>query len=160
MDAFVCHCHCTRPFSLRGTARTTNVRRGGNNALCVRRAIAQGKSYSGKLLNFAKDGSPLWNQLSIVPVRTKSLAVTHYIGMQSFSKADVATPTSSDVVPTLARRSSHNCLGNLDTDACHPDAPGVPKRSSSYQVLSAMNPELFSAAGSAVHGCVGALLST
>lgn len=122
------------------------------------RAIAQGKSYSGSLLNFAKDGAPLWNQLSIVPVRTKSLAVTHYIGMQTFTKADLHASAGALLVPSLTRRSSHNCLGNLDADARTSAPSGLHKRSSSYQVLSALNPELVSTASAAVHGCLSAVL--
>jgi hypothetical protein len=115
-------------------------------------AINLGRSHSGTILNFAKDGSPLWNQLSIVPVRAKTGGVTHYIGMQTFMRP--ATCPTMDVqdagLYTITRGGSHQCLQTLSENA-FPNR--LRFRSSSYQVLSALSPELVSHASLALHGC-------
>ncbi len=49
----------------------------------IRAAIAEGREFSGELLNFRKDGTPFWNLLSLTPLRDASGAVTHYVGVQS-----------------------------------------------------------------------------
>lgn len=49
----------------------------------IRDAIANGREFSGELLNFRKDGTPFWNLLSLTPLRDDKGAVTHYVGVQS-----------------------------------------------------------------------------
>lgn len=51
----------------------------------IRTAMVQGRARGTRLLNFRKDGSPLWNDLTIVPLRNAEGVITHHIGMQSFS---------------------------------------------------------------------------
>ena len=47
----------------------------------IRRAVATGGSFQGELLNYRKDGSSFWNELSIAPVLDDSGRVTHFIGV-------------------------------------------------------------------------------
>lgn len=49
----------------------------------IRTAIAEGRDSFETLLNYRKDGSPFWNDLSIAAVRDASGAVTHFIGVLS-----------------------------------------------------------------------------
>lgn len=37
--------------------------------MALRRAMDAGHSAAVRLLNYAKDGTPLWNQLSVLPLR-------------------------------------------------------------------------------------------
>lgn len=48
----------------------------------MRNAILQGSAYRGVLRNFRKDGSMFMNELTLVPLRNDTGALTHYIGVQ------------------------------------------------------------------------------
>lgn len=48
----------------------------------LRGALARGHPARVRLLNYRKDGSTFWNELSISPVRDDRGLVTHHIGMQ------------------------------------------------------------------------------
>lgn len=37
--------------------------------MALRKAMDGGRSAAVRLLNYAKDGTPLWNQLSVLPLR-------------------------------------------------------------------------------------------
>jgi PAS domain S-box-containing protein/diguanylate cyclase (GGDEF)-like protein len=45
-------------------------------------ALATGRDASTVLLNFRKDGTPFWNEVSISAVRNPAAEITHYIGTQ------------------------------------------------------------------------------
>lgn len=124
-------------------------------SVAIHRAIHLGRSYSGKLLNFHKDGTPLWNQISLVPVRTKSLDVTHYIGMQSFTKAEAHIPAMT--AQALMRSSSHQCLMSLDDN--NMGSLKLGKKSSSHVQLTALNPELASTPSLSLYGALSILKS-
>lgn len=47
----------------------------------IRDAVYQGIDFEGEILNYRKDGSCFWNELSISPVRDESGTVTHLIGI-------------------------------------------------------------------------------
>nr|AML77409.1 putative LOV domain-containing protein [Conocephalum conicum] len=49
----------------------------------IRKALEAGKNYSGKILNYKKDGTSFWNVLSISPIRNNEGKVIKYIGMQA-----------------------------------------------------------------------------
>nr|AML79122.1 putative LOV domain-containing protein [Cosmarium subtumidum] len=53
----------------------------------MRQAIEEGKDFSGDVLNFRKDGTPLVNKLCIMPIHGDGSTVTHFIGIQSFTEA-------------------------------------------------------------------------
>ncbi|KAK9844087.1 hypothetical protein WJX81_004254 [Elliptochloris bilobata] len=56
-------------------------------SMALRRAMDAGHSAAVRLLNYAKDGTPLWNQLSVLPLRDATGAITHYVGMPTFTPA-------------------------------------------------------------------------
>ncbi|HRE13362.1 MAG TPA: PAS domain S-box protein [Usitatibacteraceae bacterium] len=47
----------------------------------LRHAIGEGRSVAVEILNYRKDGSPFWNELTIAPVTGSAGAITHYIGV-------------------------------------------------------------------------------
>jgi len=48
----------------------------------IRNAVRQGESLTVELLNYRKDGSTFWNELSISPVRDDNGKITHFVGGQ------------------------------------------------------------------------------
>jgi PAS domain S-box-containing protein len=49
----------------------------------IRDAIQSGKSCTVEVLNYRKDGSSFWNELSISPVRDEANRLTHFVGVQA-----------------------------------------------------------------------------
>jgi PAS domain S-box-containing protein len=49
----------------------------------LRAALKKGESCTVNLLNYRKDGSPFWNELSISPIHDHRGNLTHYIGIQT-----------------------------------------------------------------------------
>ena len=47
----------------------------------IREALLQAHEFQGEILNYRKDGSSFWNDLSISPVRDESGAVSNFIGI-------------------------------------------------------------------------------
>ena len=47
----------------------------------IRRALQEQSAFSGEILNYCKDGSLYWNDLSISPVRDTQGNLTHFIGI-------------------------------------------------------------------------------
>lgn len=45
-------------------------------------AVAAGRSATETILNYRKDGTPFWNQVSLSPVADDDGAVTHWVGIQ------------------------------------------------------------------------------
>jgi|GEM_PF-3983584 len=66
--------------------RNCRILRGADTAqaevLTVRKALAEGEPCKVTILNYRKDGSPFWNELSISPIRDSSGKLTHFIGIQ------------------------------------------------------------------------------
>ena len=50
--------------------------------LKMRRALDSGQSFFGELLNYRKDGSTFWNELSINPVFATDGQLSHFVGIQ------------------------------------------------------------------------------
>ncbi|KAH7518222.1 hypothetical protein FEM48_Zijuj09G0148600 [Ziziphus jujuba var. spinosa] len=48
----------------------------------IRDAVRNGKSYSGRLLNYKKDGTPFWNLLTVSPIKDDFGNTIKFIGMQ------------------------------------------------------------------------------
>ena len=48
----------------------------------IRAAVAQGVPIRRELLNYRRDGSAFWNELTIDPVRDSSGTITHMVGVQ------------------------------------------------------------------------------
>ncbi len=49
----------------------------------LREAITEGRPCTVALINYHKDGTPFWNELSIAPVRDRDGNVTHFVGVQT-----------------------------------------------------------------------------
>ncbi|KAK9829562.1 hypothetical protein WJX72_006511 [[Myrmecia] bisecta] len=61
-------------------------------SMSIRKAIESGKGKSVRILNHHKDGSSLWNDLAIAPLRNREGVMTHHVGMQNFSPAEQQAP--------------------------------------------------------------------
>nr|AML78601.1 putative LOV domain-containing protein [Vittaria lineata] len=48
----------------------------------IREALAEGKNFCGRLLNYKKDGTAFWNLLTIAPIKDEEGNVLKFIGMQ------------------------------------------------------------------------------
>nr|AML77514.1 putative LOV domain-containing protein [Mirabilis jalapa] len=48
----------------------------------IRRAVKNGTSYCGRLLNYKKDGTPFWNLLTVTPIKDNDGRTIKFIGMQ------------------------------------------------------------------------------
>ena len=55
----------------------------------MRRCINEGLEFRGEILNFRKDGTPLMNSLCLTPIFGDDGAMTHIIGIQSFTEAKI-----------------------------------------------------------------------
>nr|AML78820.1 putative LOV domain-containing protein [Gyrostemon ramulosus] len=55
----------------------------------MRRCLEEGIEFQGELLNFRKDGSPLMNRLRMTPIYGDDETITHIIGIQFFTEANV-----------------------------------------------------------------------
>jgi len=49
----------------------------------LRRAIRGGQSCTVEILNYRKDGTPFWNNLSVSPIRGEKGQVTHHVGVMT-----------------------------------------------------------------------------
>ena len=49
----------------------------------IKAALAAGEPTSVEILNYRKDGTTYWNQLSITPIRDENGRLTHFVGLQS-----------------------------------------------------------------------------
>jgi PAS domain S-box-containing protein len=47
----------------------------------IRLALKNVTEFSGEILNYRKDGTPFWNELTISPVRDEHYQLTHFIGV-------------------------------------------------------------------------------
>ena len=54
-----------------------------NTIETIRQALRTKTSCTVELLNYAVDGRPFWNKLSITPIRDEGGQTTHYVGIQS-----------------------------------------------------------------------------
>ncbi len=57
----------------------------------IRDALAREEQVLVTLLNYRKDGTPFWNELSLSPVLDESGTLTHYVGIQADVSSRVAT---------------------------------------------------------------------
>ena len=136
-------------------APPSSARRPSVASAALRRAVHAGRSHTCKLLNFTKAGTPLWNQLAVVPVRAAAGDVTHWVGMQTFTEA-APTARVKGAQSSMLKADSHGCLRQAASTSLTSlrSTLGGQGRSSSYQTLTALSPELVSPASAALHGCV------
>jgi PAS domain-containing protein len=50
----------------------------------IRKALADGSNYCGRVLNYKKDGTAFWNLLTIAPIKDEEGNVLKFIGSATF----------------------------------------------------------------------------
>ncbi|KAJ8439591.1 hypothetical protein Cgig2_024178 [Carnegiea gigantea] len=78
----------------------------------IRRCLAEGIEFQGELLNFRKDGSPLMNRLRLVPIFDDDDTISHVIGIQLFSEANV----DLDLLPGFTMKNSARSSDRFSSD--------------------------------------------
>ncbi|MEO9140169.1 MAG: SpoIIE family protein phosphatase [Jatrophihabitans sp.] len=77
----------------------------------IRRSLAAGRSLTITLLNYRKNGSSFWNELSISPVHDETGTITHFIGVQADVTARVeAQRARDDALAQVARAADRLAL--------------------------------------------------
>lgn len=75
----------------------------------IRQTIATGASGTFTILNYRKDGTPFWNQLSLSPIFDNDGALTHFISLQS----DITEWVESERDKRLAKVVYQNTLESI-----------------------------------------------
>ncbi|MDY6936096.1 MAG: adenylate/guanylate cyclase domain-containing protein [Cyanobacteriota bacterium] len=75
----------------------------------LRHAIRLGKDCTVTLLNYRKDGTPFWNELTISPIYDRNDRLTHFIGVQS----DVTARIRAEAALRLEKNKSEGLLLNI-----------------------------------------------
>jgi diguanylate cyclase (GGDEF)-like protein/PAS domain S-box-containing protein len=74
----------------------------------IRAAIAAGTTIQRTILNYRKDGSKFWNDVTINPVRDGAGRITHYVGVQHMvDMARITTAAQSEADSRLASIATH-----------------------------------------------------
>nr|AML77253.1 putative LOV domain-containing protein [Berberidopsis beckleri] len=117
----------------------------------IQRCLELGVEFQGDILNFRKDGSPLMNKLRLTPIYGDDKTITHVIGIQFFTEANLDLgPLPGSVIKESTRSSDWFCSvltssrpapsGNVN--ACH-DVCGMLQLSDevlSQKILSLLTP--------------------
>ncbi|MBD2232839.1 hybrid sensor histidine kinase/response regulator [Phormidium tenue] len=110
----------------------------------LRQAIAEGQDCTVEVINYRKDGTQYWNQLSIAPIHNPEGQLTHFIGIQT----DISDRK-------LAEAQLHQNLHDLEQARCAAEAANQAKSEflamMSHEIRTPMN---------AVIGMTGLLLDT
>ncbi|CAD6335549.1 unnamed protein product [Miscanthus lutarioriparius] len=83
----------------------------------IRRCIDNGIEFRGDLLNFRKDGTPLMNRLHLTPIYGDDETITHHMGIQFFTDANVdlgPLPCSMTKEPVRSTRRLYHLTRNED----------------------------------------------
>ncbi len=75
----------------------------------LRKAVKEGKDCTVTLLNYRKDGTPFWNELTISPIYNQENKLTHFIGIQS----DVTERINANKALKLEKAKSERLLLNI-----------------------------------------------
>lgn len=73
----------------------------------IARSLHEGKSFSGEILNYRKDGTEFWNLLTINPIFNEAGLISHYVGVQR----DITTLRSLNT--QLEYQAYHDALTGL-----------------------------------------------
>ncbi|MBE9925567.1 SpoIIE family protein phosphatase [Cellulosimicrobium cellulans] len=73
----------------------------------IREGVADARTVGETLLNYRKDGTPFWNQLTISPVHDELGTLTHFVGVQADVTARVETARSREVALDAAISANH-----------------------------------------------------
>jgi PAS domain S-box-containing protein len=75
----------------------------------LRAAIKAGEDCTVTLLNYRKDGTPFWNELTISPIYDDNKNLTHFVGIQ----ADISARISAEQALHLEQHKSERLLLNI-----------------------------------------------
>ncbi|KAL6842903.1 hypothetical protein ACP4OV_027216 [Aristida adscensionis] len=89
----------------------------------IRRCLNEGIEFQGELLNFRKDGAPLYNRLRLIPMHGEDGSVTHIIGIQMFSEANIDLSNIS--YPVYKQQSNHRPSIQDLNSASHEHTPKI-----------------------------------
>ena len=79
----------------------------------IRRCLELEVEFQGDLLNFRKDGSPLMNRLRLTPIYGDDKTITHVIGIQFFTEANLDLGPLPGSVTKESNRSSDRFSSDL-----------------------------------------------
>lgn len=79
----------------------------------IQRCLEDGVEFQGDLLNFSKDGTPLMNRLRISPIYGDDDMITHFIGIQFFTEANVDLGPLPSASAKGSTKSSDRFLSDL-----------------------------------------------
>ena len=79
----------------------------------MRAALAAGEEITLTLLNYRKDGTAFWNQLSMSPIRDAAGTLTHFVGIQTDVTGQVAADRERDRALAAEREA------RADAEAAH-----------------------------------------
>ncbi len=68
-------------------------------SMIIKQALEAGAGVDVKMLNYHRNGSAMWNQLAVVPLRSADGSVTHHVGMQVGQQLFVAASLQSKAKP-------------------------------------------------------------
>lgn len=86
----------------------------------LRQAIKQGKNCIVTLLNYRKNGSQFWNELTISPIYNQANQLTHFVGIQN----DVSHRIETQQALLLRDKAIEaSCVGIVIADVNLPDMP-------------------------------------
>ncbi|CAA6658630.1 unnamed protein product [Spirodela intermedia] len=123
----------------------------------IRRCLEEGIEFQGELLNFRKDGAPLVNRLRLMPIHGDDGFVTHVIGVQLFSEANIDLNRLSYPVfkQTTYQKTNHLGEDSPMPDKSHvkqqPDVCGILQLSDevlAHNILSCLSPRDVASIGS------------
>ncbi|KAF6142327.1 hypothetical protein GIB67_023352 [Kingdonia uniflora] len=125
----------------------------------IHRCLEDGVEFQGDLLNFKKDGTPLMNRLRLTPIYGDDETITHVIGIQFFTEANLDLgPLPGSLTKESARSSDRfysslssigpapSGYGNFSSDLC-----GIFQLSEeviSQNILSRLTPRDIASVGS------------
>ncbi|CAM6092108.1 unnamed protein product [Calypogeia fissa] len=100
-------------------------------------ALKKGEAYSGTILNYKKNGSPFWNQLTLSPITDDTGVVIKYMGMQAEVTCNVMTarrPKKTMAVVDTNFNDGHMCPLTVSQSiteemSTQPSSPSPSKRS-------------------------------
>lgn len=73
----------------------------------IREGVVDARTVGETLLNYRKDGTPFWNQLTISPVHDELGILTHFVGVQADVTARVETARSREAALDAAISANH-----------------------------------------------------
>nr|AML78056.1 putative LOV domain-containing protein [Kadsura heteroclita] len=125
----------------------------------IRRCLEEGVEFQGELLNFRKDGTPLINKLRLTPIHGDDGIVTHIIGIQFFSEANIDLDCVSYPVfkKTSDDKHSDQLLGDASpiyvqaSNGTQPDICGILQLSDevlAHNILARLTPRDVASIGS------------